>query len=234
MPDRPHLSDAELVRCLDGEPDRAGAARHLAECGLCRARQRQLADAARAYLAIHPAPVATARSWKLPALAAAAMLAVSLAAWRFLQPLPGAGLPDSRLTPGAVQFTNAAQVCALETEADQTPVASELALAVFRDYRIPHPPAGAYEVDYLISPALGGSRQAANLWPQPYATGEWNSRVKDALEDHLRAQVCQGKLELADAQREIAANWIAAYRRHFRTQRPLAQHALFVKDRSWP
>jgi hypothetical protein len=167
-------------------------------------------------------------------LAAAAIVLLSVAALRSLQPPMDPGLPDPRLTPGAVELTAAAQVCALEADADQEPVSPELALRVFREYRISTPPAGAYEVDYLISPALGGSRRAKNLWPQPYAKGEWNSRVKDALEDHLRDQVCKGALELKTAQREIASNWIAAYQRHFRTRRPLAQHALFVKDRSWP
>jgi hypothetical protein len=48
--------------------------------------------------------------------------------------------------------------------------------------------------------------------------------VKDALEDRLRELVCDGSLELAVAQREIAANWIAAYRKYFHTEKPLPEH----------
>jgi len=61
----------------------------------------------------------------------------------------------------------------------------------------------------------------------------WNSRVKDALEDHLRRMVCEGRVDLATAQQEISTDWITAYRKYFRTERPLAAHALFVKDRPW-
>jgi len=104
---------------------------------------------------------------------------------------------------------------------------------VFRQYRIENPKPRAYEVDYLISPALGGTTALENLWPVPYAEGVWTSRVKDALEDYLRSQVCEGKLDLATAQQELATNWIAAYQKHFRTKVPVAAHALFVKDSPW-
>jgi hypothetical protein len=40
--------------------------------------------------------------------------------------------------------------------------------------------------------------------------------------------VCGGNLELAEAQREIATNWIAAYKKYFRTDVPLSEHR---KDR---
>jgi hypothetical protein len=49
----------------------------------------------------------------------------------------------------------------------------------------------------------------------------WNARVKDELEDRLRQMVCDGSLDLTEAQREIATNWIAAYKKYFRTDRPL-------------
>lgn len=39
----------------------------------------------------------------------------------------------------------------------------------------------------------------------------WNAQVKDALEDRLWELVCNGQLDLATAQREIAGNWIEAY-----------------------
>jgi hypothetical protein len=46
--------------------------------------------------------------------------------------------------------------------------------------------------------------------------------VKDALEDRLREMVCDGNLDLTVAQREIAQNWISAYKKYFHTERPLA------------
>jgi hypothetical protein len=39
--------------------------------------------------------------------------------------------------------------------------------------------------------------------------------------------VCAGQLDLATAQHEIAGNWIAAYRKYFRTSRPLERHRRF-------
>ena len=45
--------------------------------------------------------------------------------------------------------------------------------------------------------------------------------------------VCNGRLELATAQEEIAGDWISAYQKYFRTEAPLPPHAQFVKDRAW-
>ncbi|HZT37758.1 MAG TPA: hypothetical protein VFA28_07660 [Bryobacteraceae bacterium] len=78
----------------------------------------------------------------------------------------------------------------------------------------------AYEVDYLITPALGGADDLGNLWPQSYSATQWNARVKDALEDRLHELVCSGSLDLATAQREIATDWIAAYKKYFHTDQP--------------
>jgi hypothetical protein len=47
--------------------------------------------------------------------------------------------------------------------------------------------------------------------------------VKDELEDRLRDMVCDGSLDLTEAQHEIATNWITAYKKYFRTERPRPQ-----------
>ena len=96
--------------------------------------------------------------------------------------------------------------------------------AVFQEYGLQGADPRAYEVDYLVTPALGGAEDIHNLWPHSYAATEWNARVKDALEDRLRDLVCDGSLDLAEAQREIAGNWIAAYKKYFQTDKPLAEH----------
>jgi hypothetical protein len=54
----------------------------------------------------------------------------------------------------------------------------------------------------------------SHLWPQSFDTQPWNARTKDALENRLHALVCAGRLPLGQAQREIAADWIAAYVRY--------------------
>jgi len=69
---------------------------------------------------------------------------------------------------------------------------------------------------------LGGSDDIRNLWPQSYSSTVWNAHVKDALEDRLRAMVCAGSLDLEVAQRDLSQDWIAAYRKYFHTDHPIA------------
>jgi hypothetical protein len=91
---------------------------------------------------------------------------------------------------------------------------------VFEEYGIRNAQLDAYEVDYLITPELGGASDIRNLWPQPYSSTVWNARVKDALEQRLHQMVCDGQLDLATAQHDIATNWIAAYKKYFNSSRP--------------
>ena len=79
-----------------------------------------------------------------------------------------------------------------------------------------------YELDYLITPELGGSDDVRNLWPEPHGSTVWNSYVKDALEDRLHQMVCDGSIDLVAAQHDIATDWIAAYKKYFHTNKPLS------------
>ncbi|MGE3513460.1 MAG: hypothetical protein AB7N65_31770, partial [Vicinamibacterales bacterium] len=88
----------------------------------------------------------------------------------------------------------------------------------------------SYELDALITPELGGTTDARNLWPQRYASPMWNAHVKDALEQLLAARVCGGEMRLDDAQRDLAVNWVAAYKHHFGTEVPLSAHAWSESD----
>jgi hypothetical protein len=90
---------------------------------------------------------------------------------------------------------------------------------VFEAYGITNPGPDAYEIDYLITPDLGGAANIRNLWPQPYNT-IWNAQVKDQLEERLHAMVCSGEIDLATAQRDLATDWVRAYKKYFRTDRP--------------
>jgi hypothetical protein len=129
-------------------------------------------------------------------------------------------LPEPGLTPGAVVRLDREQVCSADFPRNRAvPVA--LQRRVFEEYGISGAPSNAYEVDYLITPALGGADDIHNLWPQSYSSTVWNAHVKDALEDRLKDLVCRGDIDLAEAQREIASDWIAAYKKYFHTDRPL-------------
>lgn len=71
-----------------------------------------------------------------------------------------------------------------------------------------------FEEDHLISLELGGHpRDPRNLWPEPLA-GRCGARAKDRLENWERRAVCAGRITLAQAQADLAGDWIAAYGDH--------------------
>lgn len=176
-------------------------------------------------------------------LCVALSLVLGIAAWRLDRQSSGAtpsldyrmaGMtPDPLLTPGMTQPLTTADLCAVTWEDPAPDVPRPVALGVFESYGIRAPRPRAFELDHLISPELGGATDARNLWPQPYRPSSWNAHAKDALEDRLYALVCDGKLDLATAQRDIGADWIAAYKKYFQTDEPLPIHAAFLKDRPW-
>ncbi len=131
-------------------------------------------------------------------------------------------VPDRNLTPGATRTVSVGDVCLMAHEVVVRDVPASLRQEIFREYGIQAPRTDDYEIDYLIAPGLGGTENIHNLWPQPYTSPAWNARVKDALEEHLHQLVCAGRLDLPTAQREIATDWIAAYKKYFHTDRPLA------------
>lgn len=132
-------------------------------------------------------------------------------------------LPDSRLTPGAALLVDRIKVCA-EPNTKNKAVTADMRREVFAEYGIAGADPGMYEVDYLVTPALGGADDIHNLWPHSYISTVWNAKVKDDLEDRLRDMVCDGNLDLAEAQREIAMDWISAYKKYFHTDRPIEVH----------
>jgi hypothetical protein len=132
--------------------------------------------------------------------------------------------PDPRLTPGVTLLISGPALCSQPNPNNKT-VPAALQRKVFAEYGISGAPSRAYEVDYLVTPALGGADDIHNLWPHSYSATIWNAQVKDALEDRLHELVCAGRLELREAQQEIAADWIATYRKYFHTDQPLAEHA---------
>jgi hypothetical protein len=257
-----HLSDTDLVMAMDGELPPAKLREvdaHLRACWQCRARRAQfersveefvewhsalpvpsgdgpraLLKARMAELGRSPRPAAAqARRIAYAGLAAVAGGIAGILIWSISANIATATTPDPNHTPGVTIPVTLKEVCQQQFLDEEQTISPQLARQVFREYGIRNPGAGHYEVDYLITPALGGAEDVRNMWPQPYSTGIWNSHVKDALEDHLRQLVCSGEVSLADAQQELSKDWVAAYQKRFHTSRPLAQHASFVKDKPW-
>jgi len=227
---------------------------HLEACWQCRARRQDIENAIADYARLHQRkfdgklpPAAGPRALLKAQLAQLAesgpnprlhKFALALAAavcglvvFGFYVSGPGkvrpaaaiVSIPDSRLTPGAAILSTRQAVCAqANTNNKAVPVA--LQRKVFQEYGISGAEPQAYEVDYLVTPALGGADDIRNLWPHSHSATVWNAEVKDALENRLREMVCDGSLDLAQAQQEIAENWIAAYKKYFHTEKPLDEH----------
>jgi hypothetical protein len=83
---------------------------------------------------------------------------------------------------------------------------------VYAEYGIVERTTGEYEVDHLVPLEAGGSNDIANLWPEA-AEPRPGFHEKDQVENHLHDQVCAGRMNLLDAQRAIATDWLQVYRR---------------------
>jgi anti-sigma factor RsiW len=180
---------------------------------------------------LHEAAQSAARvSWwgSLSARSFASVCAIALllglgiagVSWRVAAPRPGAKpqtnlLPNPRLTPGVTTAAGIAAICSAPHDEVVRPVSAALRQKVFQEYGLRVAQADDYEVDYLISPGLGGADDLKNLWPQPRYDTAWNSFAKDRLEEYLHESVCSGKVDLATAQNELARDWISAYKKHF-------------------
>jgi len=121
------------------------------------------------------------------------------------------------------------QLCSGATDA--RPITVAMRAQVLSAYGVQDVPSDQYELDYLITPELGGATDVRNLWPQGYGSPIWNARVKDELEELLPRLVCSHQLDLTTAQRDMAADWIAAYKKYFKTDVPLEAHSR-ASDRS--
>ena len=137
-------------------------------------------------------------------------------AFSFMAPNRGV-LPNPALTPGAARQSSLEQVCSLSREEVIKPVSTAEREKVFAEYGISNAHSDQYEVDYLITPGLGGYDDIRNLWPEPYQHSRWNAHMKDALEERLHEMVCSREIDLSVAQEAIATNWIAAYQKYVQT-----------------
>jgi hypothetical protein len=134
-------------------------------------------------------------------------------------------IPDKNLTPGATLSVTTAEICRLGDSGETRTIPASVRKRVLQEYQTPESHAAEYEVDFLITPGLGGADDIRNLWPEPYSSIVWNAHVKDALEDRLHDMVCAGQLDLSTAQHDIATDWISAYKKYFHTQNPLSSRS---------
>ena len=157
-------------------------------------------------------------AWTGVAIAAAVVVVVAMLSWpavdRGAAPgRPGAGSPAPAgaggqastglerprqdLTPGSVLPVGVDDVCVTGVTGVPS-VAAQVPRQVFEAYGVDYRRAAEYELDFLITPELGGASDPRNLWPQPYRAGLWNAYVKDELERELQDLVCRGTLDPRD------------------------------------
>jgi hypothetical protein len=238
-----HLSELDLVMAADGElPARRKAEvdAHLVSCWSCRERMGSLQVTIAAFVRArngelndHVPPVAGPRallrarlneavdvrepvSFGRLAGAGAVFAAVCLAILIIFGVTVNAEGPKPRagITPGETRPITIDEVCRNPEAEVVTPnIPEDTRRKVFAAYGIHSAGPNQFEVDYLITPDLGGTESIRNLWPEPYSA-RWNARVKDRLEQRLHQLVCSGKLDLTTAQHDIAVDWIGAYKKY--------------------
>jgi len=154
---------------------------------------------------------------------AAPRLADSTASNRVVQPQPAPGschalgtglysLPDPRCTPGALNravtqadigrtICRAGWTTTVRPRESITEAEKRASILAYGDTR----PIWDYEYDHFVPLELGGATNApANLWPEPGAS----PNPKDKVENELNRAVCDRRLSLATAQKEIVTNWV--------------------------
>jgi hypothetical protein len=127
-------------------------------------------------------------------------------------------LPDSSCTPGATnpdvsQGTIGRTICVsgwTSTVRPPTSYTNPLKVKQIAEYGYSDTSTADYEEDHLIPLELGGApRDPRNLWPEPHY-GSKTAYTKDSVENALKKAVCDGQVDLVDAQRAIATNWTTA------------------------
>ena len=122
-------------------------------------------------------------------------------------------LQDKECTPGAVfPEATAEQICVRGYAKSVRNVPYEVKKQAYLEYGITHHEKEEYEVDHLIPLEIGGSNDIANLWPEA-AEPRPGFHEKDEVENYLHDEVCAGRIPLAQAQAEIANNWLDVYKK---------------------
>jgi hypothetical protein len=105
------------------------------------------------------------------------------------------------LNPAVTQANIRSTICVHGWTATVRPpvdYTNELKRRQMRAYGEAGPPS-AYQEDHLISLELGGDpTDPGNLWPEPYP----RAADVDRIENELNAEVCSGKLTLAEGQQK--------------------------------
>ncbi len=130
-------------------------------------------------------------------------------------------IPDASMTLGAtnpdIDQSNISQnICnhswSTSTIRPAVSYTNKLKIAQIKSYGYSDTIPSDYEEDHLISLELGGNpSDPKNLWPESYKTTP-NAKNKDAVENYLHKQVCNGSMTLVEAQTAIRTDWMQVYK----------------------
>ena len=131
-------------------------------------------------------------------------------------------LPNPRLTPGATdpavtQATVQNTICRHGYTKTVRNVGEAEKKEVMARYGLPESQLAKVEIDHFISLEIGGSNDAANLWPEYYdpakgQIGYLGARDKDVVETAFHRAICNGTMTLSQAQQRIR-EWPEEYRK---------------------
>lgn len=129
-------------------------------------------------------------------------------------------LPDRRCSPGAYssKLTKAVICSATFRTGPIRNVPDSEKHQVEIEYGLtPKPYGSTLEIDHIVSLELGGSNNAANLYPEEATFSDKSPgyHVKDKLENAAHKAVCAGTISLHSAQQQIAKNWELLYKKLF-------------------
>lgn len=119
--------------------------------------------------------------------------------------------PDPECTPGAIfAYATKEEICVPGYSRSVRDVSSAKKESIYGAYGITSRSPGQYKIDHLISLQLGGSNDAANLFPKA-AEPRPGFHEKDEIENYLHAQMCEGNITLKEAQVLISRHWLEVY-----------------------
>ncbi len=134
------------------------------------------------------------------------------------------GLPNVKLTPGAVnpavtQANIRANICVVGWTATVRPPVSYTNQLKYNQLHSGYNLDGDlnmrdYEEDHIVPLEVGGNPSSPlNLFPEPHNI-KYSSYVKDQLENQIHRLVCSGRLALKAGQAIFLTNWEKGYRKY--------------------
>jgi hypothetical protein len=130
-------------------------------------------------------------------------------------PLPDPSCTPGVLNPDVTQDTIDSTICVSGWTSTVRPPASytnALKVQQIAEYGYSDTSTADYEEDHFVPLELGGNpTDPGNLWPEPrYDAGGYTAANKDTVENALKKAVCNGEVNLADAQNAIETDWTTA------------------------